>query len=185
MSDTAVKTAAKEPGMVQLAVILLAISAVCALMLGLVNLITSEPIRLATEEKTQRAMQEVLPADSYTAVEYDGGAGSIVANVNQAGDVGYVVEVAPSGFGGVIDMMVGVSSDGTVTGVSIISMSETSGLGTNASKEDWRAQFVGQSGSVAVTKDGGQINAITGATITSRAVSTGVNAALDAVASLG
>ena len=61
MSDTAVKTAAKEPGMVQLAVILLAISAVCALMLGLVNLITSEPIRLATEEKTQRAMQEVLP----------------------------------------------------------------------------------------------------------------------------
>ena len=64
-------------------------------------------------------------------------------------------------------------------------MSETSGLGTNASKEDWRAQFVGQSGSVAVTKDGGQINAITGATITSRAVSTGVNAALDAVASLG
>ena len=63
MSDTAVKTAAKEPGMAQLAVILLAISAVCALMLGLVNLITSEPIRLATEEKTQRAMQEVLPAE--------------------------------------------------------------------------------------------------------------------------
>ena len=104
MSDTAVKAPAKEPGMVQLAVILLAISAVCALLLGLVNLITAEPIRLATEEKTQRAMQEVLPADSYTKVDYQAEPGSIVANVNQAGDAGYVVEVTPSGFGGVIDM---------------------------------------------------------------------------------
>jgi len=78
-----------------------------------------------------------------------------------------------------------VSSDGTVSGVSIIKMSETSGLGANASKESFRAQFVGQSGTLAVSKDGGSIDALTGATITSRAVTSGVNSALEAVKALG
>lgn len=75
-------------------------------------------------------------------------------------------------------MVVGVGTDGTVTGVSIISMSETSGLGANASKESFRGQFVGKSGELAVSKDGGEIDALTGATITSRAVTSGVNTAL-------
>jgi len=64
-------------------------------------------------------------------------------------------------------------------------MSETSGLGANAAKESFRSQFAGKSGSVAVTKDGGDIDALTGATITSRAVASGVNSALAAVAELG
>ena len=101
-----------------------------------------------------------------------------MAAVYQADDKGYVVEVTPSGFGGTIDMVVGVGTDGTVTGVSIISMSETSGLGANASKESFRSQFVGKSGVLAVSKDGGEIDALTGATITSRAVTSGVNTAL-------
>ena len=75
-------------------------------------------------------------------------------------------------------MVVGVGTDGTVTGVSISSMSETSGLGANASKESFRSQFVGKSGVLAVSKDGGEIDALTGATITSRAVTSGVNTAL-------
>ena len=82
-------------------------------------------------------------------------------------------------------MMVGVDTSGTVTGVSIVSHEETSGLGANATREEFRSQFVGATGSVAVTKDGGTIDALTGATVTSRAVSNGVNAALNAVASLG
>ena len=92
--------------------------------------------------------------------------------------------MAPSGFGGNLDIMVGVGADGTCTGVSIISHAETSGLGANATKEDFRSQFVGKS-NVAVTKDGGDIAALTGATITSRAVWNGVNAAIEAAASMG
>ena len=128
-------------------------------------------------------MEAVLPADAYEEVEYTGG-DPLVTAVYKAGDAGYVVQVAPSGFGGVLDVMVGVNTDGTCSGVSIISHSETSGLGANATKEDFRSQFVGKS-NVAVTKDGGDIAALTGATITSRAVCSGVNAAIAAVGTLG
>ena len=89
-----------------------------------------------------------------------------------------MIRVSVNGFGGAIDMMVGVDPSGTVTGISVISHSETASLGANCTREDFRSQFVGASGEVAVTKDGGQIEALTGATVTSRAVSDGVNLAL-------
>lgn len=182
MSETVAKK--KEAGMLQLVIVLLAISAITALLLGLTNMVTMPYIARNTLLKTQAAMAEVLPADGYEPVEYTGG-NLMVSEVNRAtNDSGYVVRVAPSGFAGAVDMMVGVSVDGTVTGVSIITQAETPGLGANATKADWRAQFVGKSGTVAVSKDGGEIDALTGATITSRAVTSGVNAALDAVASL-
>jgi electron transport complex protein RnfG len=168
----------------KLAGMLLLISAVVAGLLGLVNYVTADKIETINQEKTAASMNEVLPADSYTELAYTG-SDSLVAALYQAGDQGYVVEVTPSGFGGTIDMVVGVGQDGTVTGVSIISMSETSGLGANASKDSFRSQYVGKSGTLAVSKDGGDIDALTGATITSRAVTTGVNSALAAVAELG
>lgn len=171
------------PGMAQLALILFIISAVCALLLGLANLITHDRIAEAKAAKLAAAQSEVLAASEYTPVDYTGG-DPLVKLVSKAGDAGYVVQVTPSGFGGAIDMMVGVNADGTVSGVSIVSMSETSGLGTNAKKDEWRGQFVGAAGSVQVSKDGGSIDAITGATITSRAVCDGVNAALSAVESV-
>lgn len=167
----------------RLIIVLFLIGAITALALGFINYITADRIAELKAQKTAAAMSEVLPADTYTEVEYTGD--SLIANIHKAGDAGYVVEVLPSGFGGTIDMMVGVDVTGVVTGVSIVDMSETSGLGDNAKKADFRAQFVGASGSVAVTKDGGQIDALTGATVTSRAVSNGVNAALSAVATLG
>ena len=182
MSDTVV-VKKKEAGPVQLVVTLFLISAICAVLLGLVNNITAGPIAAANEAATNAAMQAVLPADSYEQVEYIGG-NALVTAVYKAGDAGYVVQVAPSGFGGNLDVMVGVGADGTCTGVSIISHAETSGLGANATKEDFRAQFVGKA-NVAVTKDGGDIAALTGATITSRAVCDGVNAAIEAAASVG
>ena len=87
-------------------------------------------------------------------------------------------------------MMVGVDNDGKVLGISIINQSETAGLGAVAAAdtsagEAFRDQFAGMSGSVSVTKDGGAVDALTGATITSRAVCSGVNAALACVASFG
>lgn len=183
MSETAVK---KEPGMAQLVIILFAISAVVALLLGVVNQITAPQIEINTKLKTEAAMAEVLPYDGeYAPVEYDQEANPIVTAMYQAGDEGYVVQVSPSGFGGNLDMMVGVAADGTCSGVSIISHSETSGLGANATKAEWREQFKGKSGTLAVGKDGGTIDALTGATITSRAVTSGVNAALVAAASMG
>ena len=182
MSD-AVVMKKKEASPVQLVVTLFAISAICAVLLGLVNSITMGPIAAANQAATNAAMEAVLPADAYTPVEYTGG-DPLVTAVYKAGDAGYVVQVAPSGFSGVLDVMVGVNADGTCSGVSIISHSETSGLGANATKEDFRNQFVGKS-NVAVTKDGGEIAALTGATITSRAVCDGVNAAITAVGTLG
>ena len=180
MSETTVK---KDPSTPTLVVVLFLICLVTALLLGLTNMITAPYIRANEWKTTQEAMNAVLPADSYDEVEYTGGVATVDA-VYKAGDAGYVVQVAPSGFGGVLDVMVGVNTDGTCSGVSIISHSETSGLGANATKEDFRAQFVGKA-NVAVTKDGGDIAALTGATITSRAVCDGVNAAIEAAASVG
>jgi electron transport complex protein RnfG len=91
----------------------------------------------------------------------------------------------PNGFGGAIDMVVGIDNNGAVTGISIIKMSETSGLGTNAAKPSFKDQYIGGTGNFAVNKDGGEIDALTGATITSRAVTRGVNSAVEAVKSAG
>ena len=82
-------------------------------------------------------------------------------------------------------MMAGIDNDGNVTGIAIISHSETSGLGSKSTDPEWQAQFKGLNGVVSVTKDGGQVEAITGSTITSRAVCDGVNAARLVVESLG
>ncbi len=165
----------------KLAVILFAFAAVVAIALGFVNKITSDRIAAFNEEKTAAAMKAVLTADSYTPVS--GSAAEkieLVKEVYAADDSGWVIMVNPSGFGGELNMAVGVDKTGTVTGVSIIKMSETSGLGANANRESFRSQYAGKSGSVALKKQGGEIDALTGATVTSTAVTKGVNAALAA-----
>ncbi len=171
------------------AVILLLVAAVVALVLGLVDMMTRDRIAEIAEQTMTNAMQSVLPADSYDEldVEPDGEVDAVYA---AAGDAGWVVQVTEVGSQGTITMMVGVGSDLTCTGISVTDSSETAGLGAIASQaseagDNFRAQFVGQSGTVAVTKDGGEINALTGATITSRAVSKGVTTALALCESLG
>ena len=95
-----------------------------------------------------------------------------------------------SGAQGSITMVVGVSTDYKCTGISIISHAETSGLGANAASTsdigvNWRAQFVGQDKNMAITKAGGTIDALTGATITSRSVAEAAANAISVVESLG
>jgi electron transport complex protein RnfG len=190
--------ASKNPnGMPRLVLTLFAITAVTSLLLGIVNYITEDIIRKRQEEKEAAAMEVVLPRPtdeeigySFTKLEYTG-SDAIVEKVYRAEDVlsslnalYYVVLVSPSGFGGEINMAVGIDQDNKVTGVTIISMSETSGLGSNASSPDFLSQFVGGTGKFAVSKDGGEIDALTGATVTSRAVTRGVNSALEAVSTL-
>ena len=170
----------------RLAVTLLVIAGVMAAALAGVNSVTAPIIEKLTYEKTQAAVSAVLPGGG-DSVEFP--AMDLVSKVYQ-GENGYAVEVTPSGFDNTITMMVGVDNAGAVTGISIIDHSETAGLGavaaaTTAAGEAFRAQFKGLTGSVSVSKDGGQVDAITSATITSRAVCAGVNAALAVVANMG
>ena len=189
--------AKKQASMASLVIVLAVICLVSAAVLGLVNKVTVGPIQANTEKTVQESLRTVMPIDGdYEDVtdQYSGdpvtvdvtGVSVPVKAVYKAGDEGYVVEsMSPNGFGGALDMMAGVDNDGNVTGIAIISHAETSGLGSKSTDPEWQAQFKGVNGTIGVTKDGYQINAITGSTITSRAVCDGVNAAIAVVESLG
>ena len=171
----------------RLALTLLAITAVVAAALAAVNSVTAPAIAELNAQKTQEAIELVLPGGGEEISDFP--AADLVAKVYK-GENGYAVQTTPGGFDNTITMMVGVDNDGKVLGVSIIKHTETAGLGAVAAAgtpagENFRGQFVGASGSVSVTKDGGQMDAITGATITSRAICVGVNAALECVAQMG
>ena len=187
---TEAKTESTVKYVLRLALTLLAITAVVAALLAAVNSITAPVIAQLNEEKTQQAIELVLPGGGKEIDAPDMAAGVPVAKVYK-GETGYAVQVAPSGFDGAIDMMVGIDNEGKVVAISIIKHTETAGLGAVAAAktsagEAFRAQFAGQSGSVGTAKRGtGTLDAITGATITSEAVCTGVNAALAVVAELG
>ena len=172
----------------RLALTLLAITAVVAAALAGVNHITKPIIDAAKEAKTQAAIEAVLPGGG-EEIDFDAAANPLVTHV-YASEAGYAVQVCPSGFDGGIDMMVGIDASGNITAISIINHTETAGLGAVAAAktsagESFRNQFAGLGGSLSVDKDGGVVESITGATITSRAVTTGVNAALACVAGLG
>ena len=141
-----------------------------------------------TATLTVTGAEDVLWTSSDTNVATVDDTGLVTAAYK--GDNGCAVQVTPAGFNGAVTMMVGVDNDGKVTGISIISHTETAGLGATAAADTdagraFRDQFIGMSGTVSVTKDGGEVDALTGATITSRAVCTGVSAALACAANLG
>ena len=173
----------------RLAGTLLAICLVVAVALAAVNGITAPVIEELNAAKTQEAISAVLPGGFDSEITDYADATGIVSKIYQ-GEGGYAVEVGPGGFDNTITMMVGIDNEGKVLGISVVSHTETAGLGAVAADGTpkgiaFREQFVGATGSVAVSKDGGTMDAITGATITSRAICVGVNAALDAVAGLG
>ena len=180
------KTESNVMYILRLALTLLVITSLVAAALAGVNSITAPAIAKLTAEKTQQAIEAVLPGGG-EQIEF--APADLVSKVYK-GENGYAVEVTPGGFDNTITMMVGVDFEGKVLGIDIIKHTETAGLGAVADAEtpagqNFRGQFVGTSGSVAVTKDGGTLDSITGATITSRAICVGVNAALNCVANLG
>ncbi len=182
------KTESTALYVLRLAATLLLICAVVAAALAGVNSITKPIIDQLNAEKTQKAIETVLPGGYDEQITDFADATGLVSKVYKGAN-GYALEVLPSGFDNTITMMVGVDFEGKILGISVVSHTETAGLGAVAAAstsagEAFRGQFVGQSGSVAVSKDGGTLDAITGATITSRAVCVGVNAALDCVAGL-
>ena len=181
------KTESTAKYVLRLAGTLLLITSVVAALLAGVNSITAPKIAELSAQKTQEAIEAVLPGGGEEVAFTDDT--GLVTTVYQ-GEAGYAVKVAPVGFDSAITMMVGVDSEGNVLGISVIDQSETAGLGavcaaSTSAGEAFRGQFVGMSGEVTVSKDGGQVDAITGATITSRAVCKGVSAALACVANMG
>ena len=186
---------------VQLGGILCAITLVVALALGAVNSVTAGPIAEQNAQKIKDSLENVMPGAESEQIDVPEGTTVTTETKNatsvtilsaykmtkDGADAGYCVEVGPTGFGGAVDTMVGIDSDGKVTGISVISASsETPGLGARSTEPEFQAQFAGQVGTeVAVAKDGGSIDALTGATITSRAVSEGVVAAAQFAAEQG
>lgn len=179
--------------------IMLAITLIAGLLLGIVYQVTKEPIAVQEAKAKQEACQEVFAdAASFDAVEAVpveesawNGAGYgqesvdevMMAKDSAGSTLGYVVTVTTKeGYGGDIRFTVGVRMDGTVNGISILSISETAGLGMRA-EEVLKPQFAGKNvEKFEYTKSGAasesQIDAISGATITTNAVTNGVNAGL-------
>ena len=178
-----------------------AITLVAGLALGVVQDITEGPIAQQQEQSKQEAYKAVFEdADSFEPCEVD--ADALAANlaennfnaqtineVMEAKDasgetIGYALNVTDSeGYGGDITFSLGVKNDGTLNGIEILSISETAGLGMNATKDDFKNQFKDKKAEeFKVTKTGAQsedeIDALSGATITSRAMVGGVNAGL-------
>ena len=182
---------------IRMVVTLFAISLICSAILGVVNAVTKDKIAAIEAETRAAAMREVLPgAETFTDVSAslsddfmveNAVTGIFEASASDGSVAGYAVMAAPRGFGGEIVMIVGVSVDGTVTGVVITEMSETAGLGAKADDPAFLSQYEGKSASLSVVKGeagDNQISAITGATVTSRAVTVGVLAAMKAAAAI-
>ena len=182
------KTESMVKYVARLAITLLRITAVVAATLAGVNSLTAPVIAQLKAEKIQNAIEQVLPGGG-EAVAFNDNSGWVSA-VYQS-ETGYAVEVTPTtGFNGAITMMVGIDTEGKILGISVVSQTETAGLGAvcaakTEAGQNFRGDFAGLSGTVAVDKDGGEVDSITGATITSRAICDGVNAALDCVANMG
>ncbi len=172
--------------LVKPAIVLFVIAAIAAGLLGFVSAITAEPIAKAEADAKATNMAMVLDCDEWgEAVEVSD---SIITDYSEGkknGEtVGYAFSVTTKGYGSGLKLMIGVDTEGIITGLSIVDCSnETPGLGANASKPEFYQQFAGKSGSLTVVKGGnageGEINALTGATITSKAVTQGVNTVTD------
>lgn len=168
---------------------LLGICAVVALLLGSVNYVTEPIIEAMKAEKTRAAMAQVLQAEDYQAVETDAAnVRALYRAVAGGEEVGYVVEVTSNGFGGAISMVVGVDMSGTVTGVAVTDNSETANVGTKVvGNQDVLDRFIGMSygeGGITVNSGTNRFDGVSGATVSSRGVTAGVNAALAAVGAL-
>lgn len=177
---------------IKTAVILFLITGISAFLLGVVNDVTAPIIAKNQEEKQQAAMRTVQPeADNengFSEMEELPELPDIIEKVfvakKSGEDFGYVVMAAPNGYNGKISMVIGVDKEGKVCGVDITNQSETPGLGANCTKDEFKAQFIGKVKGIGVVKNNkkdNEIDAITSATITSKAVTEGVNAAIEAV----
>jgi len=179
-----------KPGLV-----LLVITVIAAGLLGAVNIATKDTIAKVEKDAKEKSMSEVLPsAKSFNKeITNDNKDYSIIKSYAEGLDdgkntVGYTFSVTTKGFSTGLNLMIGITSDGVISGVDVLSHAETPGLGANAGEKwkdrpKWVSQFTDKSGELAVTKSDSakdnEIQAITGATITSNAITNAVNTASD------
>ena len=160
---------------------------VCSALLAVVYVLTAEPVRAAAQAKLNRAISQVVPEFDSTpveaTVEVEGKTYKYYTVTREGQLVGYAIETASSGFGGRLSVMVGMTPDGVIYNTSVLSHSETPGLGAKCTDASFADQFKGFDPSVktlSVKKDRGDVDAITASTITSRAYCDALVAAVSA-----
>ncbi len=178
---------------VKYGITLFVITAVVGVALAGVNFLTKEKIAENTVVKVQDAYKEVIEADDFSneidlkEISDESGCIKNIIVAQKGGEtVGYCVKLEQSGgYGGAISLVVGLDTEACVTGVSVISHAETAGLGANLVKESFREQFKGRSeeitAAVKANPSETEIQALSGATITSKAVKNAVNSSIKAV----
>lgn len=172
--------------------VLLGITLMASFSLGAVYNLTKEPIAKAQQAKKEAAIRQVVPGfdqlEPITVTLEDGGDPMVINKAMKAGElVGYAVEAyTDKGFGGRINLMVGFTPDGIIFNTAILKHTETPGLGDkmDAAKSNFSEQFKKKNPdefTLKVKKDGGKVDAITAATISSRAFCDGVQRAYDVI----
>lgn len=163
--------------------VLLAICIIIPLALSVTNKVTAKKIAELENENSKKNMQSLVSADDFEKCS-DGGIEYYTA-IKGGETTAYIFTESAKGYGGDVSVMTAVKPDGTVAGVAILDVSnETPGLGQNAAKESFYSQYSGLKKGVSLLKNGAkaennEVDAVTGATITSTAVTRAVNAALD------
>ncbi|MDO4568509.1 MAG: RnfABCDGE type electron transport complex subunit G [Clostridia bacterium] len=160
-------------------IVLALIALVAGLLLGVTNELTKAPIEESNAAAAEQGRREVMPAaDSFEQVEAPSGLDSLYKAIAGGEVIGVVSSVTVAGYGGDVEIIVGMDNDGVVTGISVggADFSETPGLGAKAKDAEFTAQFAGKGFPIALNAD---VDQITNATITSTAVVDGVNAALE------
>ena len=188
MENNFAKIAKKESNVLyslKIGGILLGVCAVVALALSFVNLVTREQIATNEVEQRREAIVDLFDSEKIEftkldRIDSDGEEIEAIYRVVEDGEtLGYCASVLSPGFGGNIQMMVAMAGDRTIIGVKIVSMSETPGLGTRVDDDQYLAQYAGKGEALSAL---GDIDVISGATKSSKAVLAGVNAATAALA---
>ncbi len=161
--------------------------------LAIVNISTEKPIAEGAERTRNEAIAAILPPfdkiERSTATDSDGDTLTIYIATLEGSNTGVAVETfSNDGFGGYISIIAGFDKDGSVCGYRILQHAETPGLGANMDKwfmaDGTPHNIIGSNGPLAVKADGGDIDAITGATITSRAFLQAINRARSAATNI-
>lgn len=165
------------------ALVLFLILAVSVLMLLGVNALTANTITQHTQEKQQAALASVMPDANVFSEMYceDPTVDRISGAYAGTTFLGYCVEVTSNGFGGTMRLMIGVDTNGSITGVSILDHTNTSGTGVQAAVPDFLDQYIGKSGTITVNAGRNAIQTDAGTAVTAKAVTQAVNRALTAV----
>ena len=165
-------------------VVLIIICLVISAALAFTNDITKDRIAEIDKQNSINAMAEIFTdegvefSDNYTVVRNDTEYFYSIASVNGE-QIGFIFTTSSSGYGGEVKVMTGVNADGTVKAIKVLSVAdETPGLGQAATNPEFTAQFSGKSGQISTEKNH-DVDALTGATITTKAVINDVNIALE------